>query len=1391
MLKIDKKRLSFLVLIFLLGVASCDYEKNVKKSPSIIDSEQETILPSSQIQSSGYNFRNQTEIITVPWLVYLPPRDWPINNETESDTLVNFSFSTHYGSGAQAPFYHPSRGYISGAEVLDWAQKTDQGIDFLLPLWCYNPQYPTLPRYEDYDSCVRSIVFNFSNHLSYHGVNIGDEPYLNRGTPEITGFVLNLFRMYNNNKNHRYYFNTDIVTVPFMRHCREANPDIMLSSGDQFLRDPFIPLNGSLFKEHHDKKIKIFDDSYLCTENYGIPFGYTIATNYWGGEMNPNEARMLTYSMLAHGGKFVLWFLYWGARGYGLAYYGDTSYPFFYWVVIKPTEFINITVDNTSAHSGIYSAKIESRNSPYGVNFLGNNFYIDTEDVALPLFLRGSVNYSLSVWIKKNCNECNASIKIGTCTNCSYWAKRLFITNNNIVYECPKVTEPATEWFKVSCSFITPTYSTWFPWWVFLTFESVGNATVWYDDVSLYDNDIKHEVLSVFNPGFEFRKSRNPGLPIVRPLNIELKQLSRELMPLKRFEASNNNNIPTKSLIKSIDVSLENNLDAPLIEYGLFTDSDVNGKVYLILVNRVIVDNATAIVTLNLNNYINPVNILTNENIPKLVSRPGTQRFQVKLKPGDGVVLRLDGLRYFKESEGRVVYFQDFESQNALSDFIADSGYSIVNSNGNNLLLANASSSTQNVWLRSYNFSDFMISGSFKIINFNDSSESLFQVSFRQPQQTSSRDSYIFSILPDRPDRNLYYYYDEGKVKLIPDYNPDKTYVQYDQKFLQDRNWHSFKIKAYGGKIETYIDDLKYIEFYDNNIINSGFIGISTTSGNELYFDDIEISEIIPNSNIQNKRIRTGAIEINTNPIGVDVYLDGVYRGISPLTIKNVHRGNHTVFFTKKFYNNSEIEINLNANEFRKVNLTLELLPIGDILVRVFPANAYLYFDNESEPRYLDGLGYTFIENIAIGTYNITAVWLNIVGATQNITKNITVIAGKINFIVIDTSEIPTLFPDKIDLKIELLSADSLPPLLSPIGLAIYIQAPSREGLIIEPNGNNETQSWAGSILTSEKKTREIWLYIDLSNAKYNATMLFYYDNELRNIVYAGNLTDSNSIGTVKFAYINFNDNKKEDRQLLISVGGNITVIVGARTHTFGILNITLRIKGSENNPMQISENLTTLWRLSDDGTISSLGIFNGVAEPIDLVHTYQENSINIGTLNQDYTTIFNVSVANPLFYSSNDKEQFTVPKHLILNACQDGTLKYHCSEPPNYCDSSLNLIPQCSRCGCNFNEICQEEGTCRSSFELECQDGTLYDSCSTNIDTGKPYYCDKDGNLVPRCSVCGCDFNEICQEDGTCEPTLRLPQRKETFESLESPRKSLLDKISFYLNRILSYIFI
>lgn len=70
-------------------------------------------------------------------------------------------------------------------------------------------------------------------------------------------------------------------------------------------------------------------------------------------------------------------------------------------------------------------------------------------------------------------------------------------------------------------------------------------------------------------------------------------------------------------------------------------------------------------------------------------------------------------------------------------------------------------------------------------------------------------------------------------------------------------------------------------------------------------------------------------------------------------------------------------------------------------------------------------------------------------------------------------------------------------------------------------------------------------------------------------------------------------------------------------------------------------------------------------------------------------------------------------------------------------------LVNNCQICGCDVNQECQFDGTCRI---LTCSDGTVYDKCSTT----KPKYC-SNGILINNCTTCGCGIGQICKIDMSC----------------------------------------
>ncbi len=135
-------------------------------------------------------------------------------------------------------------------------------------------------------------------------------------------------------------------------------------------------------------------------------------------------------------------------------------------------------------------------------------------------------------------------------------------------------------------------------------------------------------------------------------------------------------------------------------------------------------------------------------------------------------------------------------------------------------------------------------------------------------------------------------------------------------------------------------------------------------------------------------------------------------------------------------------------------------------------------------------------------------------------------------------------------------------------------------------------------------------------------------------------------------------------------------------------------------------------------------------------------------------------------FISKDKKEQICNKWNPNINQCPLNTIcnNGQCILPFVTCTSECNLGER--RCNANGYQICLQnqngcsewgevkiclqnqecsQGYC-SNLKNKCIDGTSIKECSNN----KPKYC-SDGILKDDCSICGCNNNGICLEDGTC----------------------------------------
>ena len=110
---------------------------------------------------------------------------------------------------------------------------------------------------------------------------------------------------------------------------------------------------------------------------------------------------------------------------------------------------------------------------------------------------------------------------------------------------------------------------------------------------------------------------------------------------------------------------------------------------------------------------------------------------------------------------------------------------------------------------------------------------------------------------------------------------------------------------------------------------------------------------------------KTGTIAVSSDPSGAMIYLDGSYKGVTPLTISDVPEGVHTVKLTKSGYKDYWETVHVSAGSAKYVTprLTKET---GSIYVSSYPAGANVYLDDSYQ-----GTTPITIYDIATGSHTI------------------------------------------------------------------------------------------------------------------------------------------------------------------------------------------------------------------------------------------------------------------------------------------------------------------------------------------------------------------------------------------------------------------------------------
>lgn len=90
----------------------------------------------------------------------------------------------------------------------------------------------------------------------------------------------------------------------------------------------------------------------------------------------------------------------------------------------------------------------------------------------------------------------------------------------------------------------------------------------------------------------------------------------------------------------------------------------------------------------------------------------------------------------------------------------------------------------------------------------------------------------------------------------------------------------------------------------------------------------------------------SGTLNIETEPADSEVFINGISRGKTPLTIERIPEGSVNIDIKAAGYETHTRQVSLAAGEVQKVNLTMKPLP-GTLLIVSIPSGARVYINDE------------------------------------------------------------------------------------------------------------------------------------------------------------------------------------------------------------------------------------------------------------------------------------------------------------------------------------------------------------------------------------------------------------------------------------------------------------
>ena len=142
-----------------------------------------------------------------------------------------------------------------------------------------------------------------------------------------------------------------------------------------------------------------------------------------------------------------------------------------------------------------------------------------------------------------------------------------------------------------------------------------------------------------------------------------------------------------------------------------------------------------------------------------------------------------------------------------------------------------------------------------------------------------------------------------------------------------------------------------------------------------------------------------GLISISSSPNSASVYLDGVYKGVAPITLKKIPIGSHTIKLTKSGYNDVSKTVTVSSGKNSLISESLSE-QTGIISLSSSPSGASVYLDGKYK-----GTTPLILNGIPIGSHTIKLTK----SGYNDVFKTVTVSSGKTSSISKNLSLNPIL----------------------------------------------------------------------------------------------------------------------------------------------------------------------------------------------------------------------------------------------------------------------------------------------------------------------------------------------------------------------------------------------